>query len=147
MPGGYKVGDWLYANEQPQNLLQWRLVLSIYEFNLTAGSQDESWNYHRREQSPQRNWNNHRREFLVLELSPPHMEQSPPLINVNVLASIHEGAVFIVHNVHIWKRVQDFGLVRRYFKGKKSARFIKMLMCLPYLPAEQITPTFYSLQE
>ncbi len=32
--------------------------------------------------------------FLVLELSPRHMEQSPPFINVNVLASIHEGAVF-----------------------------------------------------
>ncbi len=30
------------------------------------------------------------------------MEQSPPLINVNVLASIHEGAVFIVHNAGLW---------------------------------------------
>ena len=47
----------------------------------------------------------------------------------------------------IWKQIQDKGLAPTYRKRKNTAKFLRELMCLPFLPAEQISITFQDFQD
>ena len=54
----------------------------------------------------------------------------------------------------IWKQIQDKGLAPTYHKRKNTAnkrkntaKFLRELMCLPFLPAEQISITFQDFQD
>ena len=42
----------------------------------------------------------------------------------------------------VWKRVQEYGLVPAYCQKKNTSKFIRELLCLPFLPHEQIYATF-----
>ncbi|KAG0721035.1 hypothetical protein GWK47_047272 [Chionoecetes opilio] len=45
----------------------------------------------------------------------------------------------------VWKRIQLYGLSIPYYKKKNTYKFLRQLLCLPFLPAEQIPETFHHL--
>ena len=46
-----------------------------------------------------------------------------------------------------WKRIQEAGLAPTYRQKRNTLKFLKQLMCMPFLPAEQIPTTFQQFRD
>jgi hypothetical protein len=42
----------------------------------------------------------------------------------------------------VWRKVQELGLAAAYLQNNKTHKFIRRILCLPFLPAEHIEPVF-----
>lgn len=58
--------------------------------------------------------------------------------------SKHKGCLFH-YNQALWRKVQEYGLVRSFRKSKKVKKFIKMFMALPFVPVLLVRCTFEEL--
>lgn len=47
----------------------------------------------------------------------------------------------------VWRKVQDKGLATEYKKRRGAHKFIRKLLCLPFLPAEHIAPVFDDMED
>ncbi|XP_060591063.1 uncharacterized protein LOC132746031 [Ruditapes philippinarum] len=47
----------------------------------------------------------------------------------------------------VWRKVQEKGLSAEYVSHRGAHRFIRKLLCLPFLPAEHIGPVFESMAD
>ena len=47
----------------------------------------------------------------------------------------------------VWKRIQEAGLAPTYRQKRNTSKFLKQLMCMPFLPAEQIPTTFQQFRD
>ena len=46
----------------------------------------------------------------------------------------------------VWKMINELGLAPSYRRKKNTSRFLHQLLCLPFLPAEQIRSTFHEFR-
>ena len=47
----------------------------------------------------------------------------------------------------VWRRIQDDGLGPTYRRKKNTCKFLREILCLPFLPAEQISATFKDFRD
>ena len=45
----------------------------------------------------------------------------------------------------VWRHIQEVGLQKEYNSDQDTRKFLKKAMALPYLPADEILPTFEEL--
>lgn len=62
-----------------------------------------------------------------------------------LLEAVIMGCVFHWTQV-LWRKVQDLGMAAAYSRDDGTYRYIKQLMALPFLPAQEINPAFQRLR-
>ena len=91
-----------------------------------------------------------------------HIKDALPIISVTTVVMDFEAAVWNAFrsvfdpisirgcSFHwsqaLWRRIQDEGLAPTYRQRKNTSKYLRELMCLPFLPAEEIVQTFRDFQ-